>query len=272
MRKRREASLAGRDRPEEAAKDPSFVTALARGLDILRAFRRGDTALGNQELAERTGLPKPTVSRLTYTLTAFGYLVYVADSGRYRLGTGVLSLGYNCLASMGIRQIASPPMQELADYTGASVALGARDRLSMVYLECRRGNNALRLDLDVGSHLKLATSAIGRAHIVGLEEGERARLMADLMVHEGAAWPRARAGIERALEDYRRHGFCLSLGEWRPEINAVGVPLGFRDGGEVMALNCGGPAFALTQKKLIKDIGPRLIGVARDIAAGLVSR
>ncbi|HYM36238.1 MAG TPA: helix-turn-helix domain-containing protein, partial [Steroidobacteraceae bacterium] len=47
--------------------DRQFVAALARGLAILRCFRLGDRYLGNQEIAKRAGLPKPTVSRLTYT-------------------------------------------------------------------------------------------------------------------------------------------------------------------------------------------------------------
>ncbi len=54
--------------------DRKFVVALARGLDVLRCFRARDGFLTNQEIAERTGLPKPTVTRLTYTLCQLGYL------------------------------------------------------------------------------------------------------------------------------------------------------------------------------------------------------
>jgi len=57
--------------------DRKFVTALARGLEVLRAFTPTEGLLGNGEIAERTGLPKPTVSRLTYTLTKLGYLAHV---------------------------------------------------------------------------------------------------------------------------------------------------------------------------------------------------
>ena len=56
--------------------DPNFVTALARGLELLRAFRPGDTLLGNQEFVRRTGFPKATVSRLAGTLVSLGYLRY----------------------------------------------------------------------------------------------------------------------------------------------------------------------------------------------------
>ena len=107
-------------------KDRQFVNSLARGFEILRAFAPNDTLLGNQEIAERTGLPKPTVSRLTYTLTRLGYLTYLDRLAKYQLGTSVLALGYAALASMGIRQIAKPHMQALADFAGASIGLGSR--------------------------------------------------------------------------------------------------------------------------------------------------
>ena len=107
--------------------DPGFVTALARGLEILRAFGRDDRYLGNGELAKRTGIPKSTVSRLTQTLTSLGYLRYVDQLERYQLGPGVLALGYRYLAGNGVRDIAHPHMQALADSTDCSVALGAGD-------------------------------------------------------------------------------------------------------------------------------------------------
>jgi DNA-binding IclR family transcriptional regulator len=59
-----------------ATGDRKFVTALARGLEVLRACTPTEGLLGNGELVERTGLPKPTVSRLTHTLTKLGYLAY----------------------------------------------------------------------------------------------------------------------------------------------------------------------------------------------------
>src|SRR5260370_17264112 len=59
---------------KKVATDRSFVVALSRGLDVLRAFQPNDGLLGNQEIAARTNLPKPTVSRLTSPLTHLGSL------------------------------------------------------------------------------------------------------------------------------------------------------------------------------------------------------
>ena len=77
----------------------------------------------------------PTVSRLTYTLTQLGYLNYDRKLGVYSLGGGVLALGYVALAHLDVRRVARPLMQDLADECGASVGLGARDRLNMLGVE-----------------------------------------------------------------------------------------------------------------------------------------
>src|SRR5206468_12926287 len=90
---------------KKAAPDRNFVVALARGLDVLRAFRPDDGLLGNQEIAARTNLPKPTISRLTYTLTKLGYLTQVPRFEKYQLAPAAMALGYAALANLGVRHL-----------------------------------------------------------------------------------------------------------------------------------------------------------------------
>lgn len=118
---------------KKPATDRSFVVALSRGLDVLRAFRPSDGLLGNQELAARTNLPKPTISRLTYTLTKLGYLTPVPRFEKYQLAPAAMALGYAALANMGLRHLSDPYRDQLMRETGGAVAIGARDRLSMIY-------------------------------------------------------------------------------------------------------------------------------------------
>ena len=127
--------LSGLPRDKTGETDRKFVEALARGLDILRAFHPGDGFLGNQEIAMRTSLPKSSISRLTYTLTKLGYLTYSDRLEKYQLGSGVLALGYAFISNLSIRQVAKPLIKELAMATGASVGLVGRDRLDMIYIE-----------------------------------------------------------------------------------------------------------------------------------------
>src|SRR5258706_805971 len=104
--------------------DRQFATTLARGLEVLRCFIPTEPMLGNKEISVRTGLPKPTVSRLTYTLTKLGYLRHNMRLGKYQLGSAVLSIGYPLLASENGREVARPLMKEIAQHFNGSLPLG----------------------------------------------------------------------------------------------------------------------------------------------------
>lgn len=255
-------------RPVQAKEDRHFVTALARGLDVLSAFRSRDRMLGNQELARRCGLPKSTISRLTYTLTRQGYLDPATDgkgATGYRLGSAVLALGGAMLARMDMRQIARPLMQDLADSSQAMVSLGIRDRLSMIYVENCRSESALTLSLDVGSRIPLGVSAMGRAYLAGSSESERADLMERIRARDEKAWPATRAGIELALAHYREHGCCASFGDWQKDVNAIATAFRPEGGRAVMVVSCGGPGFKLSPQFLMTQVRPQLVALVRKL-------
>jgi len=252
----------------EDNKDRQFVTALARGLEVLRCFKPRDRHLGNQDIAERTGLPKPTVSRLTYTLTRMGYLYHDEKLGKYQLGTGVLSLGFSLLTNMDVLKIARPLMQELANYSHTVVSVATRDRLGMIYLDGRHSTDAtVSLRREPGTRMPIATTAMGRAMLCGLPVSEREKLMENIRHKDPANWPKHKAGIEQALRDYRERGFCLSIGDWRSDVNAVGVPMLPIAGSRLLTFNCAAPSFVLRQHMLEDDIGPRLVNLVRTIEA-----
>ncbi len=248
--------------------DRHFVTALARGLDVLSAFRSRDRMLGNQELARRCGLPKSTISRLTYTLTRQGYLVPATDgkgATGYRLGSAVLALGGAMLARMDMRQIARPLMQDLADGSQAMVSLGVRDRLSMIYVENCRSESALTLSLDVGSRIPVAQTAMGRAYLAGCSDNERSDLMERIRAYDEASWPITRAGIELALAHYREHGCCASFGGWQKDVNAIAAAFRPEGGRSVMVVSCGGPGFNLSPQFLMNEVRPQLVSLVRKL-------
>jgi DNA-binding IclR family transcriptional regulator len=251
--------------PDES-KDRNFVTALARGLDLLRCFTPEESLLGNQELAAKTGLAKATVSRLTYTLAKLGCLKKSAASGKYHLDVGVLAFGYQMLSNLSARAIARPFMEEMARYSGVAVAMAARDRLQMVYLDVVHGQANLTMRRQVGSYLPLHLSSMGRASLAAMPENERDFLLGHIRTRYADDWLEIRRGLERAFRDYADFGFCLSIGEWTRDVNSVAVPLVHKEHG-ILAFNCGGPAFQLPRDKLEDDIGPRLIDMVNQIQA-----
>ena len=261
-------SFFGLEPERDTRNERQFITALARGLEVLRCFHPGDRLLGNKDIAKRTGLPRPTVCRVTYTLTRMGYLSYSEKLGKYQLGTAVLSLGYSLLANLDILKVAQPRMQELADYSHSAVGVGARDRLGMVYLKgCYSTKASISLNMDAGTSIAIATTSMGKALLCGMPEQEREVLMNHIRSENPREWPLRKIGIEKALRDYQEYGFCYSIGEWRKDVSGVAVPIVPVDGSRLYSFNCAAPSFVLKQQMMVEDIGPRLVHMVRSVEA-----
>ena len=241
--------------------DRQFVTALARGLDILGCFRPQDRFLSNHEISRRTGLARPTVSRLTYTLTKTGHLMRDEASGAYRLAAQVLRLGFSVLGAMDLAERCSTEMEALQEGANpyVSVALAERSGTRAVYLAVRRRQQAVSLSIDVGARLPLFYSAIGRAILVGMAEGRREEALCAAAQEFPEQRERMKKGLEDALADYERFGYCTNFGVWKPEINAIAAPLRSLDGTSIYGLNVGGPSFLVGAEALHRDYGPRLV-------------
>ncbi|WP_162878178.1 IclR family transcriptional regulator [Trinickia diaoshuihuensis] len=248
--------------------DRKFVVALARGLELLRAFRPGDTLLGNRDFVARTGLPKATVNRLAYTLTVLGYLRFDETLGKYALDAGVLSLGFGLLAGTDTLELARPHMRTLAREVGAAVSLGCRDALDMIYLETIRSETALTLGLASGSRLSMLTSSMGRAYLAVIGAEEREALLAELEAAGGEDRRERAAQVQAARREvgaFAREGCCFSFRDWHDDVNAVAVP--FRDprDGRWLVLSCSGPASSMGEAMFRERIGPRLRALARRL-------
>ncbi len=255
-------------RKVRAAEDRHFVTALARGLEVLACFRSG-TRLGNQDIAQRCNLPKSTVSRLTATLTRLGYLIQVGDSGKFRLGTATLSLGSAMLSKLDVREVARPWMEELAAFGKVEVALGTRDRLSMIYVETCRSVKPPAPLLTVGARIPVATTSIGRAWLAAIGAQERQEFLERIRKRDTAGWPQTLRGIERSIHEHNTLGVTCSFGEWQPHINGIACAVQAGDDLPPMAISCGGLATRLSPQFLLSEVRPRLIAMVARIEDAL---
>ncbi|AJG22547.1 IclR family transcriptional regulator [Cupriavidus basilensis] len=246
--------------------DRNFVEALARGLRILQAFHSSEERLSNLEIALRCGLPKSTVTRLTYTLTTLGFLHHIHELGRYRIGLATLTLGRMTHSRLDLMQASEGLLQELADSTRTMISLGIRDDLSVLYIDSHRSQStAITLNLDIGSRLPLGTTAMGRAHITIMGVAERRIVLDRLRALSEANWPALEHGISKAFLDIAELGCVTSFGDWNKEINAVAVPLKLGNALPPVVINAAAPARTVSAQTFISDVRPRVMTAAKII-------
>lgn len=245
--------------------DRDFVTALARGLDVLRCFCDQGGVLGPTEVAQQSGLPKSTVTRLIHTLTKLNYLSLVPANGKYRLGPSMFALRTAPPDQINIQQIARPLMQELASVTGAQVALGVRDRLSILYLEVCRGQSIVTLNLTIGSRIPLAVTAGGRAYLACLPAHERADLLEQIRNFDEIAWQKIAPGVTRAAAEYTETGCCSSMGDWTKQVHGIAAPLNLGSELPQMVMSIAGISDIYPEQRMIIELRPMLLDMTRKI-------
>jgi len=236
---------------------------------MLAAFDGQSRYLSNAKLAARTGLAKPTVSRLTHTLTRTGHLVRNDETGEYRLGAKVLQLGFSALASMEVTSPYLPEMEALSVGPNPyiTVALAERSGNRAIYLASHRSNQSVALSINVGARLPLFYSAVGRAILAGMDAQQRTAAAA-LGAQE---FPEQKARIEDsvciAAEDYASLGYVRSFGDWKAEINAIAVPVRPLDQSTIYGLNIGGPSFLVSGDTLETHYAAALVEASLRLSA-----
>jgi DNA-binding IclR family transcriptional regulator len=261
VRVRRSGAKSGNAGPA----DRKFVGALGRGLDVLRCFAPRDRWLANQEIAARTGLARPTVSRLTYTLTQLGFLRHAPAARKYSLGGAAISLGFAALTQFDVRRAARPHLHAFSQQTNTSAHLAVNDGLHMQIIDTYW--HSAVLVIDVGSRVPMINTSLGRAYLCALPEPERRAILEQIRVRRPGEWPHLRRRFEESARGYEQHGFCLGLGEWRRDVNAVAAPFDPGDGTRPVVVGCSGASFQLPAELLKREIGPRLVSLIENLRA-----
>ena len=263
VRRSQQKGLSG---PHEAS-DPLFVTALARGLTVLKCFAPGSPELGTAELARITGLPQPTIWRLCYTLCELGYLTRAEGGRKLRLGIPVLGLGYAVLADLDIANLALPHMRQLSQEIQESVSLAAMDGIEMIFVQRCEAASMIYSGFPVGGRSQISRAPAGWAMLAGLPPDQRASLMAEIQRTDPTGWSNMESNIAAAIDQYAEVGYVTNFGKVQSEFHAVSVPIRSRRG-QMFALTCVGLRSRLPPEKIL-PFGALLCRTADTIAIGL---
>lgn len=239
--------------------------SLERGLQLLRAFRPGVTVLSNSELADRTGLPRPTVSRLTRSLVDAGFLQYDLGVRAYRLAAIFLSLADTFQYATPGLDLAFDLIRKTAEHEKINVGLAIADRDEMIYLAALRKSEdgiSRTRRLVPGSRVPIEATAVGRACLTLLPEAHRHELLLQIAGKYGSKWANLKSDILSSMDDLARVGFCTVV--WLPGLIGIGTAIQAPDR-TVYGINISFQFEQENRDRLVERYAPMLLQLARDI-------
>ncbi len=253
----------------DPAGEGDVIQVVSRAFDVLRCFEGHEARLGNLEISNRCGLPRSTVSRLTHTLTRMGQLVYLPRDQKYRIGPSAVAMSTAMMRGLQLRNLIRLRLQEVAEQLPGTVGFVIPDRFHLVYLEVGRAANALGLSSTTGSRIAMASTAAGHAYTAALDTEVGDALLAEMEREIPGDARLLRPRLEANRRFLRERGYVVACGLWSPHINGLGVPLWSPQYQTYVVVTIGLLSAMFDEKRLHKEVAPRLLELSAAIAAVL---
>jgi DNA-binding IclR family transcriptional regulator len=240
---------------------------ISRAAAVLRALARGTQGHRLTDVAIEIGLTKPTVLRLLRALEGEG-LAFMDQSGAWRLGLGLVTLGAAAANREGLRQLAADALNRIATRTEDTAFFSLREGAEIMCVDRQEGPYPIRtLLLGAGQRRPLGIGAAGMAVLAFLDDEERESAL-KVVAPRLKEWPGHTAELLRKrVRTARKCGYALNDGQIMSAMWAVGVPV--RDGSRrvVAALSVAAITERLQGKRL-----EQVVDLLRTEAAAIEQR
>lgn len=248
--------------------DRYLVPALQRGLELLGKFSRDTPELSGAELSRQLGLPRASVFRMLHTLEKSGFVERVGDSTQYKLGIGVLRLGFEYLASMELTEHGRPIIEALRDASGYSAHIVVRDQREVVFVAKATGKSTQFHAIQVGARLPAHATVLGRQLLCCMTMAELSALYPEETLQSYTPkTPKTVADLKALLDIDRRNGYGISQGGFETGICTIASPV-LNDRLEVIAA----VSIAVSAQMLGSKLTNTLVPLVQDAAKALTDR
>src|ERR1700722_14780834 len=243
---------------------PDFVQAIARGLDVIRAFGRRQPVMSLASVAAASGLPRPTARRILLTLEELGYVRAVG--GGFELTPRVLDLGMSYVLSRGLWEVARPHMEQLVARTRESSSVAQLDGSDIVYVARVAVPKIVTLAVTIGTRFPAMATSLGKVLLAALPPGAAEQVLAEPS-RSGitARWRPDAAQRAAELQDVRARGWSLTDEQLAAGIRSVAAPLRDGSGRDLAALNVTVHAAETPLEVLTAEYLPMLLTAAGAI-------
>ena len=249
----------------DALTDPNFMTSLARGLAVIRAFSDQRRSLTIAQISHKTGIPRAAVRRCLYTLKQLGYAD--TDGSTFSLKPKVLTLGYSYLSSTPLTVSALPFLNNISRALNESCSLAVLDENEVLYVARSATSRIMSVSLNTGSRLPAYCTSLGRAILAHLPPeaideyfgGIELKAFTNRTIVSAAR-------LREVLAEVRENGYALVEEELEVGLRSIAVPVRGASGTVVAALNVGAQATRVTARQMKSEFLPVLLRGAQEMS------
>ena len=246
------------------------IESVKRAIAILRCFSRSRPELGVTELSREIGVHKSTISRLLSTLEPEGFVNRNPDTGKYRLGVGLLELAGLVIVHTDLQHVARHLLIQLAEQTQETVNLAVLDRNRAVNIALVPSRDRRILNIGwVGRHTPLHGSSTGKVLLAHLPETEREALLQEPLERFTEYTITDPQALRDELSVARARGFATGFEELEVGLNAVGAPIRDHTGNVIAAVSTAGPTYRLSREHILEKVAYDVVNYATDISRAL---
>lgn len=243
------------------------VQSVSRAFRILEALATGE--LGITELAERSGLPKSTVARLTRTLEDIGAVERLDDDGRYHIGPEIVALAGVASPTANLVSIVRPHLRLLAETTGEDAGLSVPDGHRAHYIDQVSSDNDIQVRDWTGARISMHATPSGQVMLASWPEERLSRFLERPLSAYTDATLTEPEELRKRLKTVDTEGYAWAFEELTEGLNSVATALRDTRGRLVGAIHVHGPAYRFPAAGTLESTGERLLTVAGRLS-GLI--
>lgn len=248
--------------------ETAYIQSIQRAVAILRSFTETEPELSVMDISRRLNLHKSTVSRMLSTLAHEGLVEQNPETGKYRLGLGLIGLAGVALGRLNARAAAQPYLTELVDATQETVNVTVVDGRECVNIERAFSPRPIRYMGWIGRRTPLYCTASGKVLLAFMPPAERDARLPQTLTGYTDKTITTRSGLEQSLAEVCRNGYAIVHEEYEEGFSSIAAPIYNHRAEVIGTIAISGPTYRLNEGKLAAFAAP-LLEVTAKVSADL---
>jgi DNA-binding IclR family transcriptional regulator len=241
------------------------VQSVERAIAILRCL--AGTEAGVSHIADVTGLPKSTVSRLLSTLHELGAVTPTADG--YRVGPLIAELAAGTGLNGSLVALARPYLAGLVDAFGENAGVSVLDEGDVLYLDQLSADADVQLRDWTGERVPPHCVPSGLVLLAHASATDQRRVLGGPLPRLTSKTIVAPARLRQRLAAVARQDSEWVYGEFAEDINSVAAPVYDADAHAVAAVHVHGPSYRFPGDRDPDRIAAGVVAAAKQMSARL---